>query len=325
MPVWRHLNVPDSGYADAMSVAIARAEQECPELLWPVDQGLQVILSDYSGQHREAKHEAYSFLVTTKETIENWVPERDAFRAQWLPDGRRLSFKQLREPMRRKAYPHFLSLAGQLKANLMTFMVDRRIKTFVEGGANALAESLDDCFPQGLSGNTIEKIYRLALFVSMIQAGLRNERQQSWWISDHDEALDTWEKREGLARLATYLTFGFTGWLNAAEQGFLTTEASGTPDWVEDLAAIPDIAAGACARLSGHLPTFLGRPRWTVALPPSPEPSDWRARMFAAWLSSPGGSLRHVLVRLEPNLDGDIQASAQAFRPLRRESPLLFI
>jgi hypothetical protein len=312
MSAWRHFNVPESGFADAMSEAIARAGENCPNLLWAVDEGLQVVVSDYSGQHRAATHEAYSFLVTTWEALQSWLPQLEEFRAQWLPDGRRLSFKQLREPMRRRAYPHFLNLAALLKGNLITFMIDRRLETFVAGGPAALAEALDDCFPPGTPPGSVEKMYRVALFVAMIQAGLRKETQKSYWISDHDEALDSFDKREGFARLSTYLGFGLTGWRNAAAQIFMTTEGPDLPKWVEDLAAIPDVAAGACARLSHHLPTFLGKPTWTVGMS-SDNVADWRAREFGRWLSSADGLLRYVLVRLGPNASGEIQASAQTF------------
>jgi hypothetical protein len=92
--------------------------------LWPVDVGTQLLVSDYSGQHREATHEVYSFLATTLNVLHPWLVMRDQFRGQWLPDGRRLSFKQLREPVRRRAYPHFPELVGNLPANLITIMID---------------------------------------------------------------------------------------------------------------------------------------------------------------------------------------------------------
>src|SRR5215217_2748775 len=187
MAVWQHFDVPQLGYASAMSEAISRASETYPDLLWPVDEGLQVVVSDYSGQHAGATHEAYSFLMTTWDVLEQWLPRRDEFRPRWLPDGRRLSFKQLREPMRRRAYPHFLSLAGELRANVITFLIDRRVQAFVAGGPAALARELDDCFPPGTPLGSVEKMYRVSLFVAMLQAGLRRERQESIWISDHDE------------------------------------------------------------------------------------------------------------------------------------------
>lgn len=315
MSVWQAFDVPAAGYANLLSKAIEITEEKNGDLLWPVDKGLQIIVSDYSGQHREATHEVYSFVVTNWGTLQDWLLLRQSFRDRWLPDKRRISFKQLREPMRRRAYPHFLELAGSLPANLVTIMIDNRVGSFIDGGPLALAEVLDDCFIPGASPNSVEKIYRLALFVAMIQAGLRREEQHSLWISDHDETLDTFEKRERFGRLASYLTFGLTGRRNSAEQNFITTAAKNLPDWIEDLAAIPDIAAGACASLSGKLPLFLGQKTWKVGIAYGND-VDWRAKTFGDWLSSPHGELRHVLVRLAPDALGEIRASAQKF--LRR-------
>lgn len=312
MSVWQPFDVPPAGYVNLLSRAIEITERKDCDLLWAVDDGLQIIVSDYSGQHRQATHEVYSFLITTWDSLQKWLPLREAFRDQWLPDKRRISFKQLREPVRRRAYPHFLELAGTLKANLLSIMIDNRVGSFTDGGPKALAAALDDCFVDGAPSNSIEKIHRLALFVAMFQAGLRREDQRSFWISDHDETLDTYEKRVGFARLATYLTVGLTGRRNSAEHTFMTTEGKDVPDWAEDLASIPDIAAGACASLSATLPTFMEQQTWTVGIVYGGD-VDWRAKVFGDWLSSPHGILRHVLLRLAPDNSGNIQASAQKF------------
>ncbi|UDL93338.1 hypothetical protein LGH83_12150 [Lichenihabitans sp. PAMC28606] len=109
-------------------------EENDSQLLWPVDASSQVIVSDYSGQHRQSTHEVYSLLATTWNELQGWLLLQEAFRADWLPDGRRMSLKQLREPLRRRVYPHFLELAGRLKANLITIMIDYRVGSLVEAG-----------------------------------------------------------------------------------------------------------------------------------------------------------------------------------------------
>lgn len=312
MTVWRHFDVPESGYSYLISTAIQRVSERFADLLWSVDRGVQIVFSDYSGQHQAATHEVYSFLTTTQEALVEWLPLRETFRARWLADGRRISFKQLREPMRRRAYPHFLDLVGQLPANLITIMINRNVGSFVYGGLAPLVAEFGDCFVPGTSEHTAEKIYRLAMFVATLQAGLREEGQRSLWISDHDETLDTFEKRECFGRLAAYLTFGLTGWRKPADLNFATTEAVWLPAWAEDLVAVPDIAAGACARLSSLLPIFKGRPTWIVPVNDLSE-VDWRAQIFGDWLSAPQGKLRHVLVRLEMDERGEVRASAQKF------------
>lgn len=317
MKRWRPVHHEAGGYAPLLSHAMEVVDERDSHFLWPVDTGTQLIVSDYSGQHRDATHEVYSFLVSTFPDIEGWLPRREEFRKKWLPDGRRLSFKQLREPMRRHAYPHFLELVGTLPANLLTIMIDNRVGSFFLGGPSALIEALDDCFTPDTPHGNVEKVFRLAVCVALIQAGLRKEEQQSVWISDHDETLDNHDRRERFARLATYLTFDLTRWTHAANLAFTTTEGKNLPSWTEDVAAIPDVAAGACAQLSSVLPLFMGDKNWTVPISSGPM-IDWRAQMFGDWLSAPHGILRHVLLRLAPNSNGEIQASAQRF--VRRPS-----
>lgn len=84
-----------------------------------------------------------------------------------------------------------------------------------------------------------------------------------------------------------------------------------TPYWSEDVAALADLAAGAYCQMSGHLPTFHGTETWETRVV-SANVDDPRARIMANWLSS-GGSLKHVLLRLEPDDSGDVRCSAQAF------------
>jgi hypothetical protein len=308
-----HDRVPsEAGFAHMLSSAMHVVEQQNTDFLWPVRDGPQLLVSDYSGQHRQATHEVYSFLITTKHVLDDWLPQLAEFRQTFLPDGRRLSFKQLREPVRRRAYPHFLGVVARLPANLITIMIDNRVGPIAPGGPAETALIFDDCFPANVSAASVEKMFRLAYFIALLGAGLRNEEQSSLWISDHDETLDTFDKREGLGRLTSYLSFGFTGWRNPAQQNFLTTGASNCPRWVEDLAAIPDIAAGACAQLSNTLPLFEGSKTWTIRLLSHVEP-DWRAKVFGDWLSEPNGVLRHVLLRLAPDETGEVRASAQKF------------
>jgi hypothetical protein len=271
-----------------------------------------VVASDYSGQHKGATHEAYSFLVTTDRILFEWEPFRRTFRDRWLPDGRRISFKMLSEPLRRRALIPFLDAAAEIRGNIVTVLVDRRIPNFMEGGTDALADVFPDCFPPGTPIGTIEKMFRLASLLAMLTAGFRREHQQSLWISDHDETLATFDRRERFARLCTYLTFGLTGWRNAADNEFFTTQHPNAPAWAEDLSALPDLFAGACCHLANFLPTSCGTELWTRVLRSSAI-VDWRTRTVGNWLSMTKSCLRHVLLRLELDQTGAHRTSAQFF------------
>lgn len=59
MTVWRHTDRPEAGYATLLSKAMGIVEESDGELLWPIDESPQVIVSDYPGQHRQATHGVY--------------------------------------------------------------------------------------------------------------------------------------------------------------------------------------------------------------------------------------------------------------------------
>jgi hypothetical protein len=312
MPVWNRIQDQRAGLLYNLSESLALIEWRHPGLLQPVTDGVMIISSDYSGQHQGATHEAHSFLVTTDQALDEWRLVRRQFRSRWLADGRRMSFKQLREPVRWRALIPFLNTTGAIRGNLITFLVDRRIPSFIEGGPEALAEVFPDCFPPETPRGTMEKMFRLSNFLAILTAGLRREDQRSFWISDHDESLATFQRREQFARLSTYLTFGLTHWHKAADLEFATTESPHAPDWAEDLASIPDLIAGACCNISGLLPSYCGTELWTRLVPSSAE-RDPRARAIANWMATTRGPLRQVLLRLELGEDGDTHASAQFF------------
>lgn len=310
MPIWMTTKEEGSGYLFNLSEAISIVEARNPNMLVPTDDGVMLLVSDYSGQHKKATHEAYSFLITTDRALNDWKPSLAAFRSRWLPDGRRISFKGLREPVRRRALIPFLETASALRANLITVMVDRRVGSFLGAKGPTIARDIfPDCFSSDMSDVTIEKMLRVAGLIAMIVCGLRKESQESNWISDHDEILDSFERREQFGRLASYLTHGLTRWRAPATQWFGTTEASELPNWVEDMASIPDLVAACYCVLSPLLPYRFSDvlPRIVVRAPVP----DERAAIIGNWLPGPHSGLHPVLTRLELDQTGTVRATAQ--------------
>ena len=237
---------------------------------------------------------------------------REEFRKNWLPDGRRISFKQLKESMRRRALVPFLTLAGKIHGNTITVLIDQRIKTFISGGPKSIADTLPEIFPPSTPLGTVEKMFRLGSLLAMIIAGLRDEHQASFWVSDHDETLSTYGRREELGKLANYLTYGLTGWTKPADMHFGTTLSEHAPEWAEDLTAIPDLLAGAFCLLGDYFPTHLGAETWQRTVSPS-HIKDTRARAIGGWMANTNGQLHNILVRLNLDDSGEIRASAQMF------------
>ncbi len=146
----------------------------------------------------------------------------------------------------------------------------------------------------------------------MLTAGLRNENQPSLWVSDHDEALETFERREQFARLTSYQTIELTHWSKPADMEFVTTNSADAPSWAEDATAIPDLLAGAYCKLSSVLPSHCGTELWRRVVPAGTA-QDRRALVVGNWMATTKGRLRQILLRLELGSDGMPHASAQFF------------
>ena len=316
MTTWKRIQEQDAGFLYSLSESLALIDRRHPNVLEPVLDSTMIIVSDYSGHHKVASHEAYSFLITTDRALDEWQPSRLEFRNRWLPDGRRISFKQLSEPTRWRALVPFLTAASAIRGNVITFLLDRRIGSFIEGGARVLPRAFPDCFSPQTKPGTMEKMLKLSSFVAMLTAGLREENQRSLWISDHDETLETFDRREQLGRLCSYLTFGLTHWRNPADMEFGTTASPYAPAWAEDAASIPDLVAGACCKLGRLLPAYCGTELWRRVIPSS-SAEDRRARAVGNWMAVKQGRLRHVLLRLELGDEGVPRASAQFFASAR--------
>ncbi|GEM_PF-727026 len=308
--VWKHITEKGAGYPSMISEAVVAVNEINEHLLIPVDQGQMIIASDYSGQHADARFEAYSFLVTNDDHLERWLPHLFNFRSTFLPDNRSMSFKKLNENVRSRAFPKFLETIGKLSSNVITILVDRQVGSFFSGKPEELIKALPGCFPPGTKSGTIEKMFRHATFVATLIAALRRQDQTSMWISDRDETLENHERREGFARLASYLTFGLTKWKKPADNHFCTTESNEIPEWAQDISEIADIFAGCYCSMGDSLPDFLGTRKWITT--PRKTVFDNRALKLGNWLASKPPNLRHLLIRLSPNAEGTVEASAQA-------------
>ena len=310
--IWRRIENNNCGYIFSLSDSLWVTEKNNPGILNDMRDGRMIVGGDYSGQHKEATHEAYSFVVTNSHSLHAWMPYQNEFKQRWLPDGRRLSFKKLNEAVRWRALPNFLEAAARLKGNLITVMIANDVGSFMLGSVQEKIEIFPDCFSPQMKAGTVEKMIRLASLLALVFSGLRSEGQASFFVSDHDEVLETKSRREQFSKLASYLTFGATGWRQPADCFFVTTELDEAPCWAEDVSAIADLAAGAYCKIGPYLPAFLGKQSWRTVFDPSVI-QDRRAYVVGHWLATRKMALKHTLLRLEKDDAGNVRASAQAF------------
>jgi hypothetical protein len=248
-PVWNHLEKPELGFMRTFSNAIYNNETKHPGHL-PDLRYCQTILvgSDYGGQHNGGQHngvryQSLSFILADLERCGTWEHLRRNVRAEYLADGRRISYKTLSDKNRRKALYPFLEAANAIPGVVITILIDRNIRSlFREEGSFTLDEPEKSLFV-GWRPDVIEKSLRIVHMLSFFLAGLTAPGQDVMWFTDQDEIAPNEQRLRQLVNLFANISSHYL----AHDLGHLrigtAMSDSGTRE-LEDLLAIPDLVAG---------------------------------------------------------------------------------
>lgn len=208
-----------------------------------------VIATDSSGQHQQNPFEAIGLLILDFDSSIQWEILRQAIRRDILKDTRRMSFKQLGEPIRQRALIPFLRAADQINGLCLTVAINKQINML--GGGKWIYDQLkkSDILKASWTFESFERMARTTHFVSLLIAGLCSEGQNVFWLSDQDEMFESPKKSEDTLRLLSSFHKTYVSW----QMGNLkvgTTKMDEGDRFEEDFAAIPDLAAGAFAELA---------------------------------------------------------------------------
>lgn len=238
-----------------------------------------------------ATHRAYAFLVTDPESVARWAALWAPVRRRYLSDGRRMSYERLSDRHRLAALDGYLRAADALQGFLITILIDKRLQLFTESPP-------PDEF-QGWKREPFRRLLAASHLASILLAGLSAPGQDVLWISDEDDfaANDArlWELCDLFGRVSGhYLQH------NLGHFRFATSKSDDGSKQIEDLLALPDLAAGWLVDLLSAYPRDSSSLSEHVVLPP---PSTLRGKSgrLMAWSADTGGKLRHVAVTVESN------------------------
>jgi inosine/xanthosine triphosphate pyrophosphatase family protein len=216
-----------------------------------------------------------------------------------LQDRRRMSYKALNDRTRQKALAAFLEMANEIEGWIASFCITRRADTlFQKPDIDQTAGALLDTWKP----NVQEQALRILHLSSFLLTGLSKAGQDLLWISDEDEIA---ANQSQLEKLTT--AFGNV-WSNYAEHSLHhircgTTIVDDGSLAIEDLAAIPDIVAGALSEISSTMSRDNRMPVLNV-LTPFPKGLSEKARFVAAWLSQKSAPLQRVTCFIHGNEEG---------------------
>ena len=207
-----------------------------------------IIASDASGQHRQNPFEVLGILILDFDASLQFEVQRQVIRKGILKDSRRLSFKKLDEPVRKRALVPFLLAADTIPGLCLCVAVNKRLTML--GGGPGFFEALrqNSILKASWTFESFERMSRTAHFISLLIAGLCCEGQNVFWISDEDEMFESPVKSEDTLRvLSTYFQMYVKWAMGNLRVG--TTKLDEGDRFEEDFAAIADIAAGALGEL----------------------------------------------------------------------------
>jgi hypothetical protein len=223
---------------------LRRLEIKEPTALPDLRQGpALIVLSDYGRQHPSVSFESLSFLIADLGKCGLWEQRRKMWRQRFLPDGRRMAYKSLKDALRERALGDFLDTADTLVGLSVTILVDKHIKSLFEDGTGLNWQSPELAPFRHWPKHTFEKMLRIVHFIGFFIAGLSRPGQNIYWITDEDDIAANENRLRDLTKiLANVSSHYITHDLGHLRCG--TTKSDDGSRQLEDLASIPDLVAG---------------------------------------------------------------------------------
>lgn len=297
--IWKPLHRPELGLSNAISNVVLKQEWQDPDLLTSVRLGPTLIItSDYGGDYKASHYESLAFLVADLTFCWLWNEFRQKVRGEILKDSRSISYKKLTSDKRRaKALVPFLRAANTIPGLLITFLIDRRI-------ASTFSEPIPESGSRSQVGELSKwkrkpfgKLSRIGHLGAMLIACLSAPGQNVLWVTDQDEIAPNVEKlTEATQIIAHYLNHYVPH--NMGHFRFGTTKSDDGSMEIEDLAALPDLAAGSMSEIVTCAFDNQGMPLGRVHIP-LPKEISQKAHAIFGWLADGPHPLRKMVIRVD--------------------------
>jgi len=216
------------------------------------------ITSDYSGQHKKSKYEIMSFLYTDIDNSISWIYNQRYMRQHILTDGRRISFKGMNDRTKMAALIPFLKASFQIRGVMLTIAVSKQINQLCSGPI-FLQNTIKELELKGKWDiKSFDKMLFISNIVTTLIGGLSKSNQHIEWITDNDNFTSNNHKINDLKKILEKLTSAYVQ-VPLNELWLGTTDIDNGDRIEEDLAAIPDLAAGAFCEIINDLADKFGK------------------------------------------------------------------
>lgn len=235
---WRPLLKPHLGFMSEISDFIYRMDIADPYLLRDLRRGPRLVAaSDYGGEHETAEVVTYSFLLAEDSSVQPFLTGVSQLRSQGL-GPRRMAYKKLGDAVRTRILVPFLLLADAIHGVLFTIAIPKNVNLFGNGVLESERGHLPDFKPAAAG-----KLLTVCHLISLAMSGLVAPGQDIVWITDQDAIAASPRHLDSLCTV-----FGhFLNHYLSCDVGNIrvgTTKNDPGDLSVEDLASLPDLAAG---------------------------------------------------------------------------------
>ncbi len=289
---WKPIEKPLYGWVRTIERIIC--SQRPPEMSGPIVN----IFSDYSGDSKKSNYHVISVLYLDVHASANWELRRRIVRQRYLGDGRRISFKSLGDRQRQQALVPFLQAANEIEGICITLIIRKSIKVLCSN-EKVFAFLQDNlAFESKWKQQQFENMLRVTHLVSVLIAGLSKPGQHIYWISDEDALMANLARSRDLGQMLSRFTSYYVK-QQLGELGVGTTSIDEGDRYEEDLAAIPDLAAGALAEISTRLSSEAGGVMRTGLMIPFYGSFSAKTELISSWLADGGQRLKRVAILFE--------------------------
>ncbi len=298
---WRELHRTDVGFLNTLSRVFASVERRNPNAFPNLRRAeCLFVASDYGGEHGGAKFQTIAFLLADIAECAAWQSTREQVRASGLLGRRRMAFKNINDGFRARALYDFLESANSISGIVIVFAIHKPVGSLF-GSGNKLDPTTLEFEPlQTLSSPVAEKLMRVVTLLGLLIAGFSAPDQDVLWATDEDAIAANASRVQYLvdafARVSSNLLDHGLRHLRVAtakqDKGDLS---------LEDLLAIPDIAAGGISDVMSS--TFVhGAPPSGLEFPRSDATSP-KARRVLDWFADSTRPLRRLVIVIDQTAD----------------------
>jgi len=263
-----------------------------------LERGQTLVVGADFGYDPKHKLDTYSFILFDRENNNKWFLLQKKFREYGPLLRRRMAFKNLNDKNRRQALIPFLQMAQTINGMLVTFAISA-------SGSKARSLFRDDDNPIDLETETMisawkppvfERVMRILHFSSFLLSGLSTSGQDLIWLIDDDEVASNTHQLTLLTNLFNIVWSNYDSHdLNHVRCG--TAKSDDGSFSLEDMLAIPDLAAGAVGAAGSLIRTRSMSPANGLWLP-LPKDLKWKTRTIISWLAFDACPLRHLTIHL---------------------------